>query len=391
MSFDTNQTAESAGFEILGTQLGSDVELGLKTAIAGGVVFHNTGKPILIFREAIAASTCNIESRPMWRLFQEFLSKAPYEVAGEIPAELANSRISDSDTASVIAFIDLFLVNSFKFAIMELLAAPACLKLLEELQRDGELAVNARLYVGEAVSVHRAGGKGTYKGAPLYILIDERKTNRPLSITLAGVAEVASYSKSLRRLHEQLGRHIQEAERGLRVCGIEFPTEKVRVGYGSKRSVLRIGIQPSNSKLSRTFYTETSQRGTSLQVHPGTLPLNNDIIERTGNDAWMIKSKWSKESLAAAAYEMSFWYMEKVGEVIFSRGVPKDYSDMTPAQAGRNAAKVMLYHAILRCRTRREEQRAIALYNAYSFGYAMGMDARDPSGRLKILWPEDLA
>ena len=97
-----------------------------------------------------------------------------------------------------------------------------------------------------------------------------------------------------------------------------------------------------------------------------------------------------QEALAAAAYDMTFWYMEKVGEVIYAQGLPRDWSDMTPAQAGRNAAKMMLYYAILRCRTPRENQRAIALYNSYGFGYALGMSFRDAHGRRQMLWPEDL-
>jgi hypothetical protein len=82
--------------------------------------------------------------------------------------------------------------------------------------------------------------------------------------------------------------------------------------------------------------------------------------------------------------------MEKVGEVIYSRGVPREWSEMTPAEAGRNASKQMLYYAILRCRTAPESQRAIALYNTYGFGYALGMNFKDPKGRRKMLWPEDL-
>ena len=63
---------------------------------------------------------------------------------------------------------------------------------------------------------------------------------------------------------------------------------------------------------------------------------------------------------------------------------------MTPAEAGRNVVKMMLYYAILRCRTARENQRAIALYNSYSFGYALGMSFKNSNGRREMLWPEDL-
>ncbi len=51
---------------------------------------------------------------------------------------------------------------------------------------------------------------------------------------------------------------------------------------------------------------------------------------------------------------------------------------------------MMLYYAILRCRTAREEQRAIALYNSYGFGYALGMNFKNKDGRRDILWFEDL-
>jgi ribosomal protein S18 acetylase RimI-like enzyme len=63
---------------------------------------------------------------------------------------------------------------------------------------------------------------------------------------------------------------------------------------------------------------------------------------------------------------------------------------MSPAEAGANAAKMMLYYAILRCRTARESQRAIALYNSYGFGYALGMNFRNPQGKREMLWPQDL-
>ena len=87
---------------------------------------------------------------------------------------------------------------------------------------------------------------------------------------------------------------------------------------------------------------------------------------------------------------MTFWYMQKIGEVIYSTTVPKGWEEMSPAEAGRNAAKMMLYYAILRCRSMREEQRAIALYNAYGFGYAIGTSFKNAEGRREMLWPQDL-
>jgi len=105
---------------------------------------------------------------------------------------------------------------------------------------------------------------------------------------------------------------------------------------------------------------------------------------------WRVTLRWSREALDAAAYEMTFWFMEKVGEALYANGVPEEWKPMTPAEAGQNATKMMLYYAILRCRTNREKQRAIALYNAYGFGYALGMNFRNKTGHREMLWPQDL-
>jgi hypothetical protein len=122
--------------------------------------------------------------------------------------------------------------------------------------------------------------------------------------------------------------------------------------------------------------------------------------------------RWSREAIAAAAYEMTFWYMEKVGEAIYTQKdgepdpKPKDWAEMTPAEAGRNAIKVMLYYAIrpdailveeakeqnkpLPRPIARRLSRAIALYNTYGFGYALGMNYRNSQGRREMFWPQDL-
>jgi hypothetical protein len=79
---------------------------------------------------------------------------------------------------------------------------------------------------------------------------------------------------------------------------------------------------------------------------------------------------------------------------------------MTPAEAGRNAIKMMLYYAIrpdaILAEEAREQKkplprtiarrlsRAIVLYNTYGFGYAIGMNFRNPQGRREMLWPQDL-
>lgn len=383
--------ADTEGFDLLGRELGHDVDLAIGAAVAGGAVFQNaSSEPLSVFRAALKASISDIETHPPGRLFQDFLRKGPYEGEGEAPPELREQRLSDEDTTSAIAFIYAHMVNCFKGAITELLATAPCLAVLRQLQQDGDLPDDARLYVGDAVWTRRLRGAGLAKGADFHILIEDRTVGTPSSITLAGVGEVKSYSTSEGHLTGQLEKHVCRAGKGMRVNGVDYPAERISVGFGKDRRVARIAVLPDDWELPRTFHFEPSDHGRTLHVDSGACPPGRDRIVRMGDDEWWITLRWSKEALAAAAYDMTFWYMEKVGEVIYSDGVPKDWMEMSPAEAGRNAVKMMLYYAILRCRTARENQRAIALYNSYCFGYALGMHFKNAEGRREMLWPEDL-
>jgi hypothetical protein len=390
MISNTAALADTVSFELVGAELGSDLESALQTALTAGVVFPKGSSPLSIFREALARTIHAIETHHRGPLFQEFLLKGPYEDTGAIPTELIDERLSDAEVASVITFIYSHMVNCFKGAVTELLAVNACVRLLKQLQRDSELPANAWLYAGDVVGVHRPRGKGLLKGADLYVLINDHRPDVVPDIFVAGVVEVKSYFRSERRLREQLDRHIRRSKDGLRVAERDYAGEHVHVGFGPNLRVLRITVLPSNWSLPRTFRFENSAHGRLLHVDPGVPPRTDDEIIMTGNDEWRITLRWSKEALAEAAYEMTFWYMEKVGELIYSHGRPKGWEEMSAGEAGRNAAKMMLYYAILRCRTTRETQRAIALYNTYGFGYALGMNYRNAEGRREMLWPQDL-
>lgn len=374
------------GFKILGKQLGRDVKDSIETAIAEGAVFKSVPKPLSIFHEAIKTAIRDIESHPRGILFQKFLLAGPYENTGPIPRNLRKSRLSDEETASAITFVYSHMVNCFKGAIAELLAAVPCCGVLKKLKREGILDKNAKLYVGDAVGVRRPNHKGILKGADFHILIEE--SNR--RVTVAGVAEVKSYFKSVADLTKQINSHVSRAQNGLIVGDVDYSPGQVRIGYGKNRDVVRLTIQPDNWKLPRSFRFKSTGHSRLLLVDPCVPKKPEDSIIRISDDLWQITLKWSKEALAAAAYEMTFWYMQEVGRLIYSKGVPKEWSEMSPAEAGRNAAKMMLYYAILRCRTNDESQRAIALYNSYGFGYALGMNFKNDKGRREMLWPEDL-
>ena len=381
---------QSVDFELIGAGLGKDVKAALKIALAGGAVFSTGADPLTIFRKTLAGSIRNIEQHPRGKLFQAFLLKGPYENSGEIPVEMVKQRLSDDECAAAINFIYSFMVNSFKGAVTELLATKACMKLIKHLKETSQLPVDVRLYVGDAVRVYRPTGKGFLKGADMYILTQNGGTRRSPAITVAGVVEVKSYKKSRKQLLGQIDQHFRLAKRGLWVDGNEYPGEKITIGYGKNPKMLRIAVLPSDWKLPRSFRFVDTKSGKFLEMEQSKPQREDDEIAQIGNNEWLVTLRWSKEAIAEAAYAMTFWYMEKVGEVIYSNNMPKAWKKMTPAEAGRNAAKMMLYYAILRCRTLREEKRAISLYNTYGFGYALGMNYKNKNGRHEMLWPEDL-
>lgn len=196
MLSDTKSLAYTVGFELLGPDLGYDVESALKSALEGGAVFPDGNDPLVIFRNTLGSSITDIETHPRGRLFQEFLLKGPYEDSGQIPEELVEQRLSDADTASAITFIYSHMVNCFKGAVTELLATKICAHLVKRLQRRDQLPSNARLYIGDSVKVHRASGKGLLKGGDQHILIEEGRSGEDSSIAVAGVTEVKSYIPS---------------------------------------------------------------------------------------------------------------------------------------------------------------------------------------------------
>lgn len=348
-----------------------------------GVVFHRSMSILEVLRDSIRASIRDIETHARGRLLQRFLKEGPYESDGTIPPELIERRLSDHDTALAVRFIYCFMVNSFQGALAELLALGPCLELLERLQGQGAVPRNARLHVGDAVRAAASGRPAVAKAADLHILADDGDR-----LVVAGVAEVKSYSLPWTRVALQLDKHLRRAALGLQVGTRSYSGNQVTVGGCAPAA--RIGIFPSQWKLSRRFHFEQNATGRELHVERRCPPMEADQIERSSDTDWRITLRWSQEALAEAAYAMTFWYMEKVGQVIYAAGVPKDWSRMTSSEAGINAAKMMLNYAIGRTRTSLEYQRAVALYNNYCFGYALGMNFRDDKGQREMLCPEDL-
>ncbi|MBM4144190.1 MAG: hypothetical protein FJ225_11455 [Lentisphaerae bacterium] len=400
--------AAEVGFDLLGEQLGRDVERAVSVALKAGAVFPDGGDVLTVFRRTLAASIRDIEGDERGRLFQRFLRDGPYEHEGPIPPELQGKRLTPEECAEAITFVYSFMVNSFKGAVTELMAAGACQWLMCAPRVAYRLPAGARLYVGDSVLVRRTSGKGWLKGADLHILDAAADC-----VTVAGVVEVKSGHKSAEALAGQVDKHIRRARQRLIVAGKEYPAGQVALGSGNSGKVVRVTVLPSEWPLPRTLRFEgRGEKKRELVLDPPVPPRDEDEFIPKGKGDWHIVLRWSREAIAAAAYEMTFWYMEKVGEAIYTPKPdepdpkPQDWAEMTPAEAGRNAIKMMLYYAIRPDAILAEEakeqnkplprpiarrlSRAIALYNTHGFGYALGMNYRNPQGRREMLWPQDL-
>lgn len=381
--------ADTVGFNLLDPALAADIKSVLQTALNAGVVFPAGKTALAIFRDAVRMAIGRIHENGRAPLLLRFLTDGPYEDGGTIPPKLRDKRLSDDETAAVTGFIHSHMVNCFKGAITELLAVGPCVRLLNELREKKGLPRGTQLFLGDTVWSRRRRRNVFAKGADMHLLVIPRVKKAAASVCLAGVVEVKSYFPTEEALRRQLKEHISRARRGLRVCGKTYPTDQANL-VGEGATPARVYVVPDIWPLPRRFRFETKRGQRFLHVDPPQPPIKGDLIEPRGDMTWRVTLRWSKESLDAAGYGMTFWLMEKVGEALYAHGVPKEWSEMTPAEAGQNAAKQSLYYAILRARKLRDEQRAIAIYNSYGFGCALGMNFRNNDGRREMLWPQDL-
>jgi hypothetical protein len=381
---------EGVAIDFLGEGLGEDVRGSLEAGLAAGAVFGEAGSPDELFRAALARSIKSIEAKDRRKLLQRFLAIGPYFEGGPIPPEAVGRYMSDEEVAATIRFIFSSAINEFKGQLAEMLAVKPVVTLAASMGASAGRFGPPRVYVGDAVKARPLRGPAWVKAADFHLLDLDAGAGGDLSVQLRGVVEVKSYAASIRALRPQLDKHVARARRGLLVLGKRVGPERVAVADGPDAPV-RVVVVPDAWKLPRAFKLEAKGGSGSLVVEPAEPPMTTDRIDRLGPGGWQITLRWSQEALADVAFAMTFWYMGEMGRLLYEReGVAGERAGMTPQEAGQNAAKMMLYYAILRARTRREDSRAVALYNSYGFGYALGSNFVDCRGRREMLWFSDL-
>lgn len=375
-----DRLADKVDFDFLDPNLATDVQRSLDRGVVGGFRFDCPPDPLTIFRHALDRAIGQITAdRQRFDLFQRFLKDGPYGESGEIPPEKRSRYLTDDATAMAIRFIYYHIINTFQGALAELLAIGPCMELLASLKKTGRIPPETWMQNGEGLMSMAGSSPRMALGADVYLLTGDE------NIQLVGVVEVKSYTLSRQRLFGQIRRHIQ---RGLQ--GLSFQHDSAVVVPVAREAMVKVGVVPSSWPMPRTFRFIPSKGGRQLRVDPPVPPLPDNRIETVGEDTWQITLRWSHETLANAAYDMTFWLMGELGREIYTKELPATWSNMTPAEAGRNAATMMLYSAIMRSRTPWESRRAIALYNAYGFGYALGAHFKNKQGHREMLWPEDL-
>ena len=385
MEHSQNQSLTSKvhlGF--LDPNMAEDVGRSLEEGLAAGAVFDVTGGPDDLFRATVAQSIAAIERADRAALLHRFLTIGPYYDSGEIPAEMRRRHLADGEVAAAIRFIHSSVINSFQGGLAELLAVGPVCQISRRVFPDKPPA----LFAGDSVFARTSRGRRWAKAADFH-LIDIVETELGNEATVAGIAEVKSYHARPDQLRTQLAKHLMRCKLGLRLNKGLVGPKSVRVGRPGLAPT-QIVVLPGDWALSREAQFEVHGDRSYLLQNQDLPPDANDLIEKTGRNEWLVTLRWSKEALASVAYEMTFWYMGELWSQLADGSLPSGWEHMTPEEAGQNAAKLMLYYSILRARSVREESRAIALYNSYGFGYALGSNFVDARGRRRELFVEDL-
>ena len=378
------EAVANAEFDLLDEELAGDVEASIALGLKAKAVFEAHGDCRDHFKFAVARAIRAIHSKDKDKLLPRFLSVGPTVKAGKLQGNKVFRGMSDKAVAATIRLIFSSAINSFQGQLAEMLAIRAVL----DLQGRIKCLRGTVLHVGDTVKTKKPGRSEWAKAADLHFLVGTGSGPKARR-EVRGVVEVKSYLPNEEKIRLQLRRHVSRARRGLKIGAEEFKAGQITMGDGRSKPVL-VAVVPDTWPLPREYRFEQQGEKSFLVVKPPEPPEGRDRLERLGEDEWKITLRWSEEALAAAAYGLTFWYMGELGRMICEKRVPKGWSAMTPEQAGRNAVIEKLYYAMLRARTVRESSRAIALYNSYGFGYALGANFVDRHGRRQELFYEDL-
>ena len=362
MSVDLSRLLAGVEDRLLPTAMRAELMADLAAALKSGTHFYGGETPQALFHAALRSAFRDISTHPRGREFQQFLLVGPAPFERDLPLGSEGPWLSDDQTAAAVSYVHHGILEHFKGALAELLAVGPVLRLVEDLKATGALSPSATLHCGDAVLAH--SGRRFLKGADFHVL----QTAEGDPVVLAGLGEVKAGVQSRGDIRRQLARHQARAARGVRLK----PSGK-HLTPTLAPALHQFSVVPSSSPLSLgyRFLEEEHDGATGFLPDEIVAPMHSETVVSEGN-YHEVTLGWSSEALYAVAFEMTLWYFECVGETIFAAGVPQEWAEMSPSAAGRNAAKMRLYDAFQRARNPDEWNDAVALYNSYSFGWAVG-------------------
>ncbi|MFC1493333.1 hypothetical protein ACFL6O_05175 [candidate division KSB1 bacterium] len=363
----------------------------IRTALNSQAYYVNGSTITDVFKASLDASIRDIENHQRGELFRRLIEYGPpHPDDPELLKSDGETILSDPELGACVQFIYSFMINRFKGELAELLSIEPCSILLDKLKKDGQLPENACIYFGDLIQERRRlkdkknsnnihWGSFTKGADGLIVERQSSKNGNNQILKILGIIEVKSMVISTNRILRQIDKHLVRLQGGVKLGDTVWAPNQIDCS-----DVLRILIVPSKWKLSREWKSVETSKGRKLLMPEPEIPTIQTQIEKLQHKTWRIKLAWSQESLNEAAYEMTFWYMSQVGKHIYTtKSLPEEWKDMTPEEAGYNAAKMMLYYIPLRYLSERQERLGIRLYNVYSFGYPLGADSKE------MLWPED--
>lgn len=384
-----------AGFEILREELAEDVRRSIDEALSLKVEFGAGSDPASIFRDAVQRSTQEVVSHPRGKLCQRFLRDDPFGVEGAGGTK-QSPALTDAQIAGALFFVRHFIVAAFQGCVAELLAAAPVARLLRALGAQGTLPASCRLLAGDATATIPVLGRRRVKGADMLALAPEAN-----GFVVHGVAEVKSYAKRQRELMAQVDNQLKRMRRGFWLHDRFVRTEETDTGT----QPVRIGVVPAEWKLPAGFRFESMDGQIWFVPDPVQVASEHTATQQIGPVEFRVTLGWSEDALTEAGMALTMNYMQKVGEAIYRHGVPAEWAEMTPAQAGGNAVMAVLHQAVIHLedalatvqRTRKDAGRrrlaadaATLLYNSYCFGYAIAQAHGYQEDRPRMLFYEDL-
>ena len=389
---------------IIGNQpLASAIHSSVTSALRCPFVHLVGGKTVWdIFKHSLDAAIRDIEEHPRGKLFRRLIEYGPLNP--DDPETLISDNettLSDPECGSCVEFIYSHMVNRFKGELSELLALDPCIKLVQQLCRNGHLPSGIRLFWGETIQERRKIRVTIEEGAVRWgnftkgadgLLVEQLSSSKSKShdvLKILGVVEVKSMTRPTSKVLDQINKHATRLNGGVKLGEREWTSSNLlfapfRTTKKTESGLVRVMVLPLTWKLSREWCSVKTDRGrTMVFPEPSEPPIQTHLAELKPN-FWKITLAWSQEALNQAAYEMTFWYMSQVGRHVYTRNkLPRGWEYMIPEQAGYNAIKMMLYYIPLRYISKRQERLATRLYNVYCFGYPLGVDSNE------MLWPED--